>query len=229
MTDFDKKLNMLKTKAQQVYGDEGVKKIKEAYAFAENAHKSQLRSSGEPYIIHPLEVALILMDLGLDVDTVVAGLLHDVVEDTGVPIEELTKLFGAEVADLVDGVTKLGKIAFKTKEEQQAENLRKMFLAMAKDIRVIIIKLADRLHNLRTLEYVDEEKQREKAYETLEIYAPLAHRLGIFKIKWELEDTSLRYIDPKGYYDLVEKIAIKRREREKYIQEIIENSGEKIR
>lgn len=228
MTDFDKKLNMLKTKAQQVYGDEGVKKIKEAYTFAENAHKSQLRSSGEPYIIHPLEVALILMDLGLDVDTVVAGLLHDVVEDTGVPIEELTKLFGAEVADLVDGVTKLGKIAFKTKEEQQAENLRKMFLAMAKDIRVIIIKLADRLHNLRTLEYVDEEKQREKAYETLEIYAPLAHRLGIFKIKWELEDTSLRYIDPKGYYDLVEKIAIKRREREKYIQEIIETLEKKL-
>ena len=228
MTDFYKKLNMLGEKALQLYGDEGVKKIKEAYAFAENAHKSQLRSSGEPYIIHPLEVALILMDLGLDVDTIVAGLLHDVVEDTGVPIEELTKLFGAEVADLVDGVTKLGKIAFKTKEEQQAENLRKMFLAMAKDIRVIIIKLADRLHNLRTLEYVDEEKQREKAYETLEIYAPLAHRLGIFKIKWELEDTSLRYIDPKGYYDLVEKIAIKRREREKYIQEIIENLEKKL-
>ena len=228
MTDFYKKLNMLEEKALQLYGDEGVKKIKEAYAFAENAHKSQLRSSGEPYIIHPLEVALILMDLGLDVDTVVAGLLHDVVEDTGVPIEELTKLFGAEVADLVDGVTKLGKIAFKTKEEQQAENLRKMFLAMAKDIRVIIIKLADRLHNLRTLEYVDEEKQREKAYETLEIYAPLAHRLGIFKIKWELEDTSLRYIDPKGYYDLVEKIAIKRREREKYIQEIIETLEKKL-
>ena len=228
MTDFDKKLNMLKTKAQQLYGDEGVKKIKEAYAFAESAHKSQIRSSGEPYIIHPLEVALILMDLGLDVDTIVAGLLHDVVEDTGVPIEELIKLFGAEVAGLVDGVTKLGKIAFKTKEEQQAENLRKMFLAMAKDIRVIIIKLADRLHNLRTLEYVDEEKQREKAYETLEIYAPLAHRLGIFKIKWELEDTSLRYIDPKGYYDLVEKIAIKRRDREKYIQEIIETLKQKL-
>lgn len=228
MTDFYKKLNMLEEKALQLYGDEGVKKIKEAYAFAENAHKSQLRSSGEPYIIHPLEVALILMDLGLDVDTIVAGLLHDVVEDTGVPIEKLIKLFGAEVAGLVDGVTKLGKIAFKTKEEQQAENLRKMFLAMAKDIRVIIIKLADRLHNLRTLEYVDEEKQREKAYETLEIYAPLAHRLGIFKIKWELEDTSLRYIDPKGYYDLVEKIAIKRREREKYIQEIIENLEKKL-
>ncbi|NLY61294.1 MAG: bifunctional (p)ppGpp synthetase/guanosine-3',5'-bis(diphosphate) 3'-pyrophosphohydrolase [Clostridiales bacterium] len=219
---------MLEAKAQQLYGDEGVRKIKEAYTFAENAHKSQLRSSGEPYIIHPLEVALILMDLGLDVDTIVAGLLHDVVEDTGVPVEELTVLFGAEVAGLVDGVTKLGKIAYKTKEEQQAENLRKMFLAMAKDIRVIIIKLADRLHNLRTLEYVDEEKQREKAYETLEIYAPLAHRLGIFKIKWELEDTSLRYIDPKGYYDLVERIAIKRREREEYIHEIIKTLKQKL-
>jgi guanosine-3',5'-bis(diphosphate) 3'-pyrophosphohydrolase len=228
MTDFYKKLYMLEAKAQQLYGDEGVRKIKEAYTFAENAHKSQLRSSGEPYIIHPLEVALILMDLGLDVDTIVAGLLHDVVEDTGVPVEELTVLFGAEVAGLVDGVTKLGKIAYKTKEEQQAENLRKMFLAMAKDIRVIIIKLADRLHNLRTLEYVDEEKQREKAYETLEIYAPLAHRLGIFKIKWELEDTSLRYIDPKGYYDLVERIAIKRREREEYIHEIIKTLKQKL-
>ena len=168
------------------------------------------------------------MDMGLDVDTVAAGLLHDVVEDTGVSVDELSVLFGAEVAGLVDGVTKLGKIAYKTKVEQQAENLRKMFLAMAKDIRVIIIKLADRLHNLRTLEYVDEEKQREKAYETLEIYAPLAHRLGIFKIKWELEDTSLRYIDPNGYYDLVEKIAVKRKEREDYIREIIETLKVKL-
>ncbi|HZJ57447.1 MAG TPA: bifunctional (p)ppGpp synthetase/guanosine-3',5'-bis(diphosphate) 3'-pyrophosphohydrolase [Clostridia bacterium] len=205
-----------------------MRKVMDAYTFAFDAHKSQLRSSGEPYIIHPLEVAQILMEMGLDIDAVAAGLLHDVVEDTGVSVEELTILFGAEVAGLVDGVTKLGKIAYKTKVEQQAENLRKMFLAMAKDIRVIIIKLADRLHNLRTLEYVDEEKQREKAYETLEIYAPLAHRLGIFKIKWELEDTSLRYIDPNGYYDLVEKIAVKRKERENYIQEIIETLEVKL-
>ncbi len=221
MTEFDKKLSVLQTKAEQLYGEEGLKKINDAYAFAADAHKFQLRSSGEPYIVHPLEVGLILMDMGLDVDTIVAGLLHDVVEDTGVSVDKLIDLFGAEVAGLVDGVTKLGKIAYKTKEEQQAENLRKMFLAMAKDIRVIIIKLADRLHNLRTLEYIDEEKQREKAYETLEIYAPLAHRLGIFKIKWELEDTSLRYIDPNGYYDLVEKVATKRKEREEYIQEVI--------
>lgn len=228
MVEFNEKLDKLEARAEQLFGHEGMRKVMDAYTFAFDAHKSQLRSSGEPYIIHPLEVAQILMEMGLDIDAVAAGLLHDVVEDTGVSVEELTILFGAEVAGLVDGVTKLGKIAYKTKVEQQAENLRKMFLAMAKDIRVIIIKLADRLHNLRTLEYVDEEKQREKAYETLEIYAPLAHRLGIFKIKWELEDTSLRYIDPNGYYDLVEKIAVKRKERENYIQEIIETLEVKL-
>jgi guanosine-3',5'-bis(diphosphate) 3'-pyrophosphohydrolase len=228
MIKFKEKLNQLEARAEELFGHEGAGRIMDAYAFASDAHKTQQRSSGEPYIIHPLEVAQILMDMGLDVDTVAAGLLHDVVEDTGVSVDELSVLFGAEVAGLVDGVTKLGKIAYKTKVEQQAENLRKMFLAMAKDIRVIIIKLADRLHNLRTLEYVDEEKQREKAYETLEIYAPLAHRLGIFKIKWELEDTSLRYIDPNGYYDLVEKIAVKRKEREDYIREIIETLKVKL-
>ncbi|HZJ83202.1 MAG TPA: bifunctional (p)ppGpp synthetase/guanosine-3',5'-bis(diphosphate) 3'-pyrophosphohydrolase [Clostridia bacterium] len=228
MAEFEEKLSLLEERAERLYGIKGAEKIIEAYAFSEHAHKSQLRSSGEPYIIHPVEVALILMDLGLDVDTVVAGLLHDVVEDTGVEVEELTKLFGAEVSRLVDGVTKLGRIAFKTKEEQQAESLRKMFLAMAKDIRVIIIKLADRLHNLRTLEYVHDDKQREKAYETLEIYAPLAHRLGIFKIKWELEDTSLRYIDSKGYYDLVQRIATKRKEREEHIEDVIKTLEGKL-
>ncbi|NLJ41493.1 MAG: bifunctional (p)ppGpp synthetase/guanosine-3',5'-bis(diphosphate) 3'-pyrophosphohydrolase [Clostridiales bacterium] len=228
MKEFTKKSEILELKALRMYGEEGSKKIKDAYTFAEHAHKSQLRSSKEPYIIHPLEVAHILMDLGLDVDTIVAGLLHDVIEDTGVTVEELEILFGNEVARLVDGVTKLGKIAYQTKEEQQVENLRKMFLAMAKDIRVIIIKLADRLHNLRTLEYIDDEKQREKAYETLEIYAPLAHRLGIFKIKWELEDTSLRFIDPEGYYDLVNRISSKREEREEYIQEVIDTLKGKL-
>ena len=176
----------------------------------------------------PFPVAKILTDLGMDVDTIIAGLLHDTIEDTGVTKEELEERFGREVAGMVDGVTKLSRLSYKSKEEQQVENLRKMFLAMAKDIRVIIIKLADRLHNLRTLEYVDEEKQREKAYETLEIYAPLAHRLGIFKIKWELEDISLRYIDPKGYYDLVEKVARKRKEREEFIQMVIAALKDKL-
>jgi guanosine-3',5'-bis(diphosphate) 3'-pyrophosphohydrolase len=222
-------LNQLELKVKKIYGQENADRIRQVFAFAEKAHQGQKRSSGEPFSIHPLEVANILVDMGMDVDTIAAGLLHDTVEDTGVSIEELERLFGSEVARLVDGVTKLGRIAYKTKEEQQVENLRKMFLAMAKDIRVIIIKLADRLHNLRTLEYVDEEKQREKAYETLEIYAPLAHRLGIFKIKWELEDTALRFIDPKGYYDLVEKVATKRKEREAYIQEVIKTLKQKLK
>ncbi|MFS8500588.1 MAG: bifunctional (p)ppGpp synthetase/guanosine-3',5'-bis(diphosphate) 3'-pyrophosphohydrolase [Caldicoprobacter sp.] len=222
------KVAELESKAEQLYGKEGAEKVRKAYAYAAKAHEGQKRSSGEPFIIHPVEVALILMELGLDVDTVVAGILHDVIEDTGVTLQQLEGEFGADIAKLVDGVTKLSRIEYKSKEEQQLESLRKMFVAMAKDIRVIIIKLADRLHNLRTLEYVDEEKQREKAYETLEIYAPLAHRLGIFKIKWELEDISLRYIDPKGYYDLVEKVAAKRREREAYIQDVIQTLKKKL-
>jgi len=222
------KVAELESKAEQLYGKEGAEKVRKAYAYAAKAHEGQKRSSGEPFIIHPVEVALILMELGLDVDTVVAGILHDVIEDTGVTLQQLEGEFGADIAKLVDGVTKLSRIEYKSKEEQQLESLRKMFVAMAKDIRVIIIKLADRLHNLRTLEYVDEEKQREKAYETLEIYAPLAHRLGIFKIKWELEDISLRYIDPKGYYDLVEKVATKRREREAYIQDVIQTLKKKL-
>src|SRR5690554_4964824 len=218
----------LVTKATKAYGDEVKEKIKKAYQFALRVHDGQKRSSGDPFCIHPMEVAIILIDLGMDADTTAAGLLHDTIEDTDVTKDELSDMFGPEVAMLVDGVTKLGRLSYKTKEEQQVENLRKMFLAMAEDIRVIIIKLADRLHNLRTLEYIDEDKQREKAYETLEIYAPLAHRLGIFKIKWELEDISLRYIDPKGYYDLVEKVARKRRERENFIQEVTATLREKL-
>ncbi|NLB41652.1 MAG: bifunctional (p)ppGpp synthetase/guanosine-3',5'-bis(diphosphate) 3'-pyrophosphohydrolase [Clostridiales bacterium] len=221
-------LEELRVKVIKAFGEDQAARVRSAYEFAEKAHSGQKRSSGEPYSIHPLAVANILTDLGMDADTIISGLLHDTIEDTGVTKEALDEKFGTEVAMMVDGVTKLSRLSYKTKEEHQVENLRKMFLAMAKDIRVIIIKLADRLHNLRTLEYVDEESQRAKAYETLEIYAPLAHRLGIFKVKWELEDISLRYIDSKGYYDLVEKVSLKRREREAYIQQVIVTLKEKL-
>lgn len=194
--------------------------LEKAYEVASNAHNGQLRESGEPYISHPVEVAHILADLELDCTTIIAGLLHDTVEDTNYTLDEMKKQFGADMAELVDGVTKLDKIPYTTKEEQQAENLRKMLMAMAKDIRVILIKLADRQHNMYTLKYMPPEKQLEKARETLEIYAPLAHRLGIATVKGELEDISLRYLHPKEYYDLVDKIAIRRREREAYIEEI---------
>ncbi|NSW90582.1 MAG: bifunctional (p)ppGpp synthetase/guanosine-3',5'-bis(diphosphate) 3'-pyrophosphohydrolase [Firmicutes bacterium] len=201
--------------------------LKKAYVISRNAHRGQQRVSGEPFIVHPVEVAYILAELELDCTTIIAGLLHDTIEDTTCTLEQLKQDFGEEVAILVDGVTKLGRIPYTTKEEEQVENLRKMFMAMAKDIRVIMIKLADRLHNMRTLKYMSPEKQIEKAKETLEIYAPIAHRLGISKIKWELEDICLRYIDPKGYYELVEKIAKKRKEREAFINQIIGTLKEK--
>lgn len=192
-----------------------------AFRFGEEAHKGQLRKSGEPYFNHPAEVSLILADLEMDQDTLIAALLHDVIEDTEYTFEEIAERFGQSVAHMVDGVTKLGKINYETKEEREAENLRKMFLAMAEDIRVILIKLADRLHNIRTLKFMPDEKKREKAKETLEIYAPIAHRLGIFKIKWELEDLSLLYLDPEGYYDLVARVNKKRSERESFIDNVI--------
>ncbi len=203
--------------------------IEKAYNVAEIAHQGQHRGSGEPYIVHPLAVANILADFELDAVSIVAGILHDTIEDTKYTIEQIETNFGKDVALLVDGVTKLERIPYNTKEEQQAENLRKMFLAMSKDIRVILIKLADRLHNMRTLKFTQKDKQIEKARETLEIYAPLAHRLGISRIKWELEDLCLRYIDSDSYYDLVEKIAKKRKERDSYINSIIETLREKIK
>ena len=196
--------------------------IEKAYRVASEAHEGQKRKSGEPYIIHPLCVAIILADLELDKETLVAGLLHDAVEDTWMTYEEVEKEFGSEVALLVDGVTKLGQLSYSAdKVEVQAENLRKMFLAMAKDIRVILIKLADRLHNMRTLQYMRPEKQQEKARETMDIYAPIAMRLGISKIKVELDDLSLKYLKPDVYYDLVEKIALRKSEREQFVGAIV--------
>ena len=196
--------------------------IEKAYKVASEAHKDQKRKSGEPYIIHPLCVAIILADLELDKETIVAGLLHDAVEDTWMTYEEVEKEFGSEVALLVDGVTKLGQLSYsKDKVEVQAENLRKMFLAMAKDIRVILIKLADRLHNMRTLQYMRPEKQQEKARETMDIYAPIAMRLGISKIKVELDDLSLKYLKPDVYYDLVEKVALRKSAREEFVNAIV--------
>ena len=205
--------------------------IKKAYHFAQEAHKEQKRESGEPYIIHPIAVAEILAELGMDTNTIVAGLLHDVIEDTDFSYDETVEMFNAEIANLVEGVTKLtklGEMEYKTKEEQQADNVRKMLLAMAKDIRVIIIKLADRLHNMRTLKFMPAKKQKNKAKETLDIYAPLAHRLGMSKIKWELEDLCFRYLHEEEYYALVDSIAEKRVERESYIQDVVRDLNEKL-
>ncbi|WP_425539970.1 RelA/SpoT family protein [Microaceticoccus formicicus] len=204
------------------------KLVKKAYYFTKNAHEGQLRNSGEEYFIHPVNVSLILINLNMDEATIIAAMLHDVLEDTEISFEEIEHEFSNEIAVLVDGVTKLKRLKFKSKQESQAENVRKMVMAMANDIRVIIIKLADRLHNMRTLEYMTKAKQFEKATETLEIYAPLAHRLGINTIKWELEDLSLRYLEPETYYELVEMIDMKRAEREEYISSIMEILRENI-
>lgn len=205
-----------------------VELVVRAYNFAENAHQDQYRKSGESYFVHPVEVAKILIELKMDSSTIAAGLLHDVIEDTNYGYDKIKSEFGEEVADLVDGVTKITRLNFSSKEERQAENLRKMILAMAKDIRVILIKLADRLHNMRTLKYHNGEKQKEKATETLEIYVPIADRLGISRIKWELEDLCLRFIDPEGYYDLVDKVAQKRQDREEFINNVIDNLKNKL-
>ncbi|MEG0687356.1 MAG: HD domain-containing protein, partial [Hungatella sp.] len=208
---------------RKYHPSDDISMIEKAYRIASNAHKDQKRKSGEPYIIHPLCVAIILADLELDKESIVAGILHDVVEDTVLTLAEVSKEFGPDVTLLVDGVTKLTQLSWSMdKVEIQAENLRKMFLAMAKDIRVILIKLADRLHNMRTLQYMTPEKQKEKARETMDIYAPIAHRLGISKIKIELDDLSLKYLQPEVYYDLAEKVSLRKEARETFVQEIVE-------
>ena len=222
-------LEKLISKIEQYNPQADLQMVIKAYQYADAAHEGQLRNSGEKYIVHPVNVALILAELNMDTPTIIAGLLHDVIEDTNTSYDKIVEEFGKEVADIVDGVTKLKKLKYKTKQENQAENLRKMVLAMAKDIRVIIVKLADRLHNMRTLKYLPVEKQREKAKETFDIYAPLAHRLGMSKIKWELEDLAFRYINQNEYYFIVRKIAEKRVEREKYIQQIIKQLKENLK
>ena len=217
----------LKEQIAKYNPDSNFQLIEKAYNFSTKAHKGQERVSGDPYIVHPVEVGCLLAELEMDDNSIIAGILHDTIEDTALTYDRIKEEFSEEIAELVDGVTKLTKISYTTKQEIQAENFRKMFLAMAKDIRVIIIKLCDRLHNMRTLKFMAREKQLQKARETLDIYAPLAHRLGIYKIKGELEDLSFRYLDEKNYYDLAEKIAKKRKEREEYILSIIESVKKK--
>lgn len=215
---------------RKFHPEDDMELVRKAYAYAEKAHAHQVRKSGDPYFSHPCAVAVILADLMLDSTTIAAGLLHDCVEDVeGVTPEVIRDEFGQDVELLVDGVTKLSQLNFASREEAQAETLRKMFLAMAKDIRVVLIKLADRLHNMRTLKYQKPERQIPIARETLDIYAPLAHRMGVYTIKWELEDLALRYIDPEGYYDLVQKVGMRREERERLIAQVSTELSQKLR
>jgi GTP pyrophosphokinase len=221
-------IKRLLDKASTYIKEEDLDRIQRAYEFADRAHLGQLRKSGEQYILHPLAVADIVVSMQMDVLSIIAALLHDVVEDTTVSLEEIETQFGSECALLVDGLTKLERIKFRSKEEQQNENYRKMFIAMAQDIRVIVIKLADRLHNMRTLKYQSEESQRRIAYETLEIFCPIADRLGISAIKWEMEDISLRYLNPQQYYRIANLMRKKRAEREEFIETVISKITEKL-
>jgi len=221
-------IEQLIEKASVYMKEQDLMLIREAYDFADQAHKGQVRKSGEPYILHPLAVADIVLDMHLDVISIVTALLHDVVEDTTVDLQTVREKFGETCAMLVDGLTKLEKIRFQSREEQQNENYRKMFVAMAQDIRVIIIKLADRLHNMRTLKFQSEESQRRIAYETLEIFCPIAHRLGISAIKWEMEDIALRYLNPQQYYRIANLMKKKRVEREAFIEDVVSMIREKL-
>ncbi|MNH81529.1 GTP pyrophosphokinase [compost metagenome] len=221
-------IERLLEKASAYINEQDMICIREAYDFAEQAHHGQVRKSGEPYILHPLAVAEIVVGMQMDSLSIIAALLHDVVEDTTVSLKEIKEKFGSDCAMLVDGLTKLERIRFQSKEEQQNENYRKMFIAMAQDIRVIVIKLADRLHNMRTLKYQSEESQRRIAYETLEIFCPIAHRLGISAIKWEMEDIALRYLNPQQYYRIANLMHKKRAEREEYIENVISRISEKL-
>lgn len=221
-------MEQLLEKASTYMKEQDLERIREAYEYADEAHRGQLRKSGEPYILHPLAVAEIMVQMQMDVVTVEAALLHDVVEDTTVTVEDVRGIFGETIAGLVDGLTKLEKIQFRSKEEQQNENYRKMFVAMANDIRVILIKLADRLHNMRTLKFQSEESQRRIAHETMEIYCPIAHRLGMSAIKWEMEDIALRYLNPQQYYRIANLMKKKRTEREQYISELVDKIREKL-
>ncbi|QAY68285.1 RelA/SpoT family protein [Paenibacillus protaetiae] len=221
-------IEQLIEKASAYLKEQDLLRIREAYDFAEQAHHGQVRKSGEPYILHPVAVAEILVNMQMDVMSIIAALLHDVVEDTTVDLATVKAKFGDTCAMLVDGLTKLEKIQFRSKEEQQNENYRKMFLAMTQDIRVILIKLADRLHNMRTLKFQSEEAQRRIAYETLEIFCPIAHRLGISAIKWEMEDIALRYLNPQQYYRIANLMKKKRAEREKHIEDVIDRIKEKL-
>jgi len=215
-------INKLLNQVSSYLSEQDLKLIQKAYEFAQEAHKGQLRESGEEYLIHPVALAHILADLQFDAVCISASLLHDVIEDTKYDYEDIKEHFGKEIADIVNGLTKISKLEFRTKQEEQAENFRKMLIAMAKDLRVIFIKLADRLHNMRTIKYLPENRRKQKAQETLDIYAPLAHRLGMFKIKWELEDISFRYLNEEAYYDIVKKVMQNRAQREANINQFIE-------
>ena len=212
----------LKKYLKEKNADNDISILEKAFELADSMHQEQKRKSGEPFIIHPVAVATMLAEMDMDMPSIVAGMLHDVIEDTSVTTDEMREMFGQEITYLVDGVTKLKRIPTSTKEELQAENLRKMFLSMASDIRVIVIKLVDRLHNMRTLQYMNTDSQITKARETLEIYTPLAHRLGMTKIKWELEDLCFKYLEPEYYNSLVAQITQRRDQQEAYIKKVLD-------